>query len=165
MCKEPDNLSSVLVKHYSSLPELDVEEQLLFAKVALMSNKGRIKRGQGDNSIGAKVPRMMTKLGLREIDIRLNDRVAYLEPPYEGRLQQHTLAHVKKHWLDTKRRETWLDRERKEFLAGGGDPQDYQHYREIADRAISIFRQQIEAGEYFSCSFGDFYIIKGKKSK
>ena len=165
MCKEPDNLSSMLAKHYWSLPELDIEEQLLFTKVAVICNKGRIKLGQGDNSLGTKVPKMMNKLGLTEIGIRLNDGVCYLEPPYEGPLQQHQLDHVKKQWLDEKRRKIWIDREKEEFLAGGGDPKEYDRYREINDRNILIFRQQIEDGEYSICSSGDFYVIKGRKPK
>ena len=72
MCKEPDNLSSALVKHYSSLPELEIDEQLLVRKVHLLCNRGRIKLGQGDNSLGGKVAGMMSKLGLTEIGIRLN---------------------------------------------------------------------------------------------
>jgi SAM-dependent methyltransferase len=165
MCKEPDNLSSVLVKHYSSLPELDIAEQLLVTKIHLVCNKGRIKLGQGDNSLGCKVAGMMSKLGLTEIGIRLNDRVSFMEPPYEDPLQQHTLAHVKKQWLDEKRREIWLEREKREFLAGGGEVDEYNRYRETADRLMAIFRRQIEDNEYFSCGSGHFYIIKGRKPK
>jgi len=165
MCKEPDNLSSVLVKHHSSLPELDIDEQLLVTKIHLVCNKGRIKLGQGDNSLGCKVAGMMSRLGLTEIGIRLNDRVSFLEPPYEDPLQQHTLGHVKKQWLDEKRREIWMEREKREFLAGGGEVDEYNRYREISDRALAAFRQQVENGEYSACGSGHFYIIKGRKPK
>ncbi len=165
MCKEPDNLSWMLVRHYSSLPEPDIEEQLLPAKVAMICNKGRIKLGLGDNSLGPKIPHMMKKLGLTEIGIRLNDRVHYLEPPYEGPLQKDAMEKVKKQWLDEKTRKTWIDRERKEFLAGGGDPEEYERYRKTADSNLSAFRQQAEDGEYFACSSGDVYIVKGRKPK
>jgi len=165
MCKEPDNLSSALVKHYSSLPELDIEEQLLARKVHLICNKGRIKLGRGDNSLGCRVAGMMSQLGLTEIGIRLNDRVTFIEPPYEGLLQQHQLEHVKKQWLDEQRREIWLEREKREFLAGGGEVDEYNRYRETADRLLAIFRRQIEDNEYFACGSGHFYIIKGRKPK
>ena len=165
MCKEPDNLSPMLAKRYWSLPEFDIEEQLLLAKVAITCNKGRIKLGQGDNSIGTKVPRMMHKLGLTDIGIRLNDRVFYLEPPYDGPLQKHSLRSVKKELLDEKRRGIFMDRGKKEFLAGGGDSEEFDRYRKINDRIMSILRQQIEDGEYFACGSTDFYIIKGRKPK
>jgi len=165
MCQEPDNLSSMLANRYSSLPELDLEEQMLCTKVALICNKGRIKLGQGDNSIGTKIPQMMKKLGLTEIGIRLNDRVWYLEPPYEGSLQKHQMDQLKKERLDEKRHKIWIDQEKEEFLAGGGDPQEYDRYREIDDRIMPILRQQIEDGEFFACNSSDFYIIKGRKPK
>ncbi len=165
MCKEPDNLSPMLAEHYWSLPELDIEEQLLLAKIALTCNKGRIKLGQGDNSIGTKVPHMMNKLGLTDIGIRLNDKVTYLEPPYEGPLQQHQLDNVKKQWLDEKRYKIWMDREKKQFLAGDGDPEEYDRYREIHDRIMLTFRQQIKDDKYFVCHSGDLYVIKGRKPK
>jgi len=165
MCKEPDNLSPMLAKRHWSLPELDIEEQLLLTKVAIISNKGRVKLGQGDNSIGTKVPRMMNRLGLTDIGIRLNDRVFYLEPPYKGPLQQHRLESMKKELLDEKRHKIRIDRLKDGFLAGGGDPEEFDRYREIDDRIMSILRQQIEDGEYFACGSGDLYIIKGRKPK
>ncbi len=165
MCIEPDNLSVLLEKWYWSLPELSIDEQLLFKKVALICNEGRIKLGQGDGSIGNKVPFMMNKLGLGEIGIRQNDAVCYIEPPYEGPRQQVLLEHVKKQWLDQERYRTWMDRERKEFIAGGGNPVEYEHYREIHERNMRAFRQQIKDGEYFVCGSGHIYIIKGRKPK
>jgi SAM-dependent methyltransferase len=165
MCQEPDNLSSMMVNHFSSQPEFDLDEQLLLTKIAVICNKGRIKLGRGDNSIGTKIPRMMNKLGLIDIGIRLNDRVHYLEPPYEGSLQQHALEHVKKQWLDEERRRIWIERAKREFSVGGGTQEDFERYREIMDKRMDIFRQQIEEGTYFACSSGDFYIIKGRKPK
>jgi SAM-dependent methyltransferase len=165
MCKEPDNLSPMLAKRHWSLPELDIEDQLLLAKVAIICNKGRIKLGQGDNSIGTRVPRMMNELGLKDIGIRLNDRVFYLEPPYEDPLQKHSLESVKKELLDEKRRKIFMDRGKKEFLAGGGNPEEFDRYRKINDRVMSILRQQIEDGQYFACGSTDFYIIKGRRPK
>ncbi len=165
MCMEPDNLSTILTLRYPSIPELDVEEQLLFAKIAMICNKGRIKRGQGDNSLGRKIPRMMKELGLTDIGVRINDRAYYLEPPYEGPLQQYHLEWKKERWLDKKKYKIFMDREKKEFLAGGGKLGEYERYREIHDRIKSIIRQQIEDGEYFECGSGDLYVVKGRKSK
>ncbi len=87
MCNEPDNLSTMLAKHYWSIPELDIEEELLIKKVYLITNKGHIKLGRGDQNIGSKVPVMMKRLALTEIEARMNDKVQFLHPPYEGPLQ------------------------------------------------------------------------------
>lgn len=163
MCQEPDNLSVLLENWYWSLPELSTDEQLLLKKVALVCNKGRIKLGQGDSSIGNKVPFMMSKLGLTEIGIRQNDAVCYIEPPYEGPRQKDLLDNVKKQWLDKDRRNAWIRREKEHFAAGGGDPAEFDRYRQIRDSTTEEFRQQVNEGRYSVCGSGHIYIIKGKK--
>jgi SAM-dependent methyltransferase len=163
MCVEPDNLSGLLENRYWSLGELGIEEQLLFRKVALTCNKGAINLGHGDSSIGNKVPFMMNKIGLAEVGIRQNDSVCYVAPPYGDRRQKDLLDNVKKQWLDRERYMTLRARERKHFIAGGGDPAEFDRYEEIQDRITGAFRRQIEDGEYFVCGAGHIYIIKGRK--
>ncbi len=165
MCIEPDSLSTLLEQWHWSLPELSIDEQLLFKKIAMVSNKGRVKLGYGDDSIGNKVPFMMKKLGLVEIGIRQNDAVCYIEPPYEGPRQKDLLDNVKKQWLDEDRRKVWMGRERKHFVAGGGDPTEFNRYQQIRDKLTEAFGQQAEEGKYFVCGSGHIYIIKGRKPK
>ena len=163
VCHEPDNVSTMLTIRYPSLPELEIDELLLIAKIALTYNKGRIKLGLGDWSIGRKVPRMMKELGLTDIGVRINDRAYYIEPPYEGMLQQYHLDHVKKQWLDQTRHKTRLGRMKAGFLAGGGEPGDFERYRELDKRIMATVRRQVEKGEFHQCGSGDIYIIKGRR--
>lgn len=168
MCKEPDNLSSMMAKRYSSLPELDIEAELLLRKVALISNKGRIKLGRGDMGIGNKVPMMMKEMGLTDIDARNNDHVNLVQPPYEGSLQQHRIEMTKLYLgldRDEEEREFWWGRRREEFLAGGGEPGEFQRYRGIQEKNRLVCEQQIHDGEYFQCSAAHLYVIKGRKPK
>ena len=58
-----------------------------------------------------------------------------------------------------------MDRENEEFLAGGGDPEDWERVAEISRKRIATMREQMEKNEYFSCGSGDFYVIKGRKPK
>ena len=163
MCNEPDNLSSALAKPCWSLPELDIEEEVLLKKVYLICHKGSIKLGRGDDSIGSQVPVMMEKLGLVDIEARLNDKVGFLHPPYEGPQQQNSIYMIKKRILDQS--EFWMERVREEFLAGGGDPNEFERYRKISDRVRLIFQKQLEDGVYTVCGHGFFYVIKGRKPK
>jgi len=162
-CQEPDNLSSALAKGHSSLPEWDIDERLLLAKFSLVSNKGRIKLGRGDISAGAKVPRMMNELGLLEIGARLNDRVQLLEPPYETPHQQQLLKMIEANWFDDDKRKYWQEREREEFLAGGGTLDEWERIVRMVDRMTPVYRQQLTAGELFLCSGAFFYVVKGRK--
>ena len=92
VCKDFDYLSTFLAKDFTSLPEFTLKEQLLSAKVLLVSHKGKIKLGRGDNSIGRKIPMMMKEAGLVDIDIKNNDLVYFLQPPYESPRQQYYIS-------------------------------------------------------------------------
>jgi SAM-dependent methyltransferase len=163
-CNESDVLSQMMALYHTSLPEFSLEERLLSVKVSLTINQGRIKLGQGDFNIGVKIPHMMKELGLVDIGVRLNDRVHFLEPPYEGENQQDQLNKLKQQFFDEERYKVWINREKEEFLAGGGDPEDWDRVAEISRRRIAIMREQMEKNEYFSCGSGDFYVIKGRKA-
>jgi SAM-dependent methyltransferase len=165
VCFEPDNLSSVLIKRHWSLPEPDTEELLLSFKIALIANKGRIKLGRGDNSIGIKVIHLMNELGLADIDARLGDRIWFLEPPYEGELQQYRLKMAKRNMLDEKHCKFFEEKEREEFLAGGGDSKEFDRYLKTGKRLRLIAREQFDKGYFFSCGSHDFYIAKGIKPR
>jgi ubiquinone/menaquinone biosynthesis C-methylase UbiE len=165
VCHEPDNVSRRMGGLYSSLPQLDIDDHVLAAKVSLLCKKGRIALGLGDNSVGREVPHLMKKLNLVDVQIRNNDKVAFLEPPYESADQAILSEKIKKGFFEAGRQEIMRNRERKEFLAGGGDPKDYERYLEIDESALAVMQQQIAAGEFFMCTAQDFYVAKGRKKK
>ena len=164
-CIEPDNLSNALANAYWSVPAFSIEDQLLRKKVTLICSKGRIKLGRGDDNIAPKIPKMMKELGLLDIEIRNNDRVQLLLPPYEGVEQQHRLAMMKKQLLDEKNIKFGLERMEEEFIAGGGKEEEFSGIREISDRLKPVIRQQMEDGVYASCAGSLFYVIKGRKPR
>lgn len=163
MCNEPDNHNPSLGRIYNSVPEQSIGEHLLHVKVHLICHEGRIKLGKGDDSIGPKVPRMMKQVGFLNIEVRMNDHPHYIDPPYEGSLQKDGLENIKKQFLDKERCNTLKAQEREEFLAGGGNPAEYEHYRQIADRYMAVLRKQVEAGEYYACGTSYFYTVTGRK--
>ncbi len=168
LCKEPDNISSMLAKRCSSLPELDIEVELLLKKATLITNKGRIKLGRGDFGIGRRVPVMMKELGLTDIDARNHDQINLLLPPYDGPIQQHRLETMKLYMgfdRDRKERHYWRKRQKEEFLAGGGDPREFQRCWRIRNKIRRICIKQIEKGEYFHCGAVNIYVVKGRKPK
>jgi len=165
MCKERDNLSLSLAVPRDSLPELDIEEQLLSNKVAILVYRGRIQMGRGDYGIGPQIPWMMQQLGLVDIDIRLNDRVDFLQPPYEGEIQQHRLRAARKALENEENEKFWMKRALEEFLAGGGTREEFERYQKIYEKNNPILKKQLEEGTYRSCSGWFFYVIRGRKAK
>lgn len=163
LCIEPDNLNPGLGRLYNSATPFTIEEHLQGAKINLISHQGRIKLGRGDQSIGPKVPHLLKVLGLVDIDVRLNDRLHYLEPPYEGARQQHTVEALRKHWGSEEHFRRHMEIEKEEFVAGGGDPEEYESIRGVFEQRIKEYRRQLDAGEYFACAPGSVYVVIGRK--
>ena len=163
LCFEPDNLSAMMAKRYMSLPEFTSEELLLCFRVALIGNEGRIKLGRGDQNIGVRLLHMMAEQGLINLDARMSDSVWFVEPPYEGEIQQHRLKIARKNLLDEEHRAYWDDKGREEFLAGGGDPSDYERYLDLARRLKPTIEKQFDKGQFSACGTGNVYIVRGTK--
>lgn len=163
VCHEPDNQNPALGRLFNSLPQLEIEEHLLMSKINLICHKGRMALGNGDNAIGPKLPHTLKMLGLRNIDVRVNDRVHYLEPPYENEFQRDALNKIKEMIMNEDRYRMLMERKRKEFIAGGGDLSEYGKYLQIENKYISLMRQQLEEGKYFACAGGALYTVKGQK--
>lgn len=163
ICQEPDNLATLLTMHHISVPDLTIDERMLLARAALLCNRGRKERGFGDTSVGCRVPHMMRKLGLVNIRVRINDRAYFVEPPYEGDLQQFHLDWARNSWLNEEWRVAKREREEQDFLAGGGELEEFHRYCKLDDRIRAIYKQQITAGEFYQCGSGDFYITRGRK--
>ena len=165
VCFEPDNHNPYLGELFNSLPERTVEEHLLHVKVQMICHRGRIKLGDGDMSIGVRVPHLMKKAGLVEIDVRTNDRTHYIEPPYEEMLQKRSLENLKKYLLDDNSWSRIMAREKEQFLAGGGDMAEYERYRTSTDRYRADLKKQVEDGRYYTCAPGAIFMVKARKPK
>jgi len=161
-CNEPDNFTGAFPPDYNSLPNLEIDEQITLLKSTLISHRGRIKLGRGDNGIGAKLPRMMSKLGLENIAARQNDRVRFLTPPYDDPRQRNLLEMIKKGASDDALNEI-KKRWREDYVAGGGSPEEFEIAAEIAERNKPELFRQLDNGEFYSCGSGKFYIVKGRK--
>jgi SAM-dependent methyltransferase len=165
VCIEPDNLRPVLTRSYSSLPKYDLETELLLYKVNTIANQGRIKLGRGDNGIAPKLPHLMSDLGVAEIEARVRETVSLLQPPYESERQKETIKNMRDHWLNEEAFEARVEESRQEFLAGGGDPAEFERVLEIGREQREVQLRQINDGEFFICGAYPVYIIKGRKRK
>ncbi len=167
MCKEPDNLSAELGARYSSVSTPDIKEQLLDNKTLLIWAEGRKKLGKGDYGIGIKVPKMMADLGLARIDIRANDKVHFLLPPYESPRQKFELEKMKERVNEEEIPRDEGQEYKEYFLAGGGSLSAYYRYwkrvREMRSRNWETAREQIANGTLFSTGSSSFFCIRGFK--
>jgi hypothetical protein len=154
-----------LVRAFSSLPEFDIETQLMFHRFNLIANMGRIRLGRGDAGIAPSIPHMLRKLGIVEIDIRMRDRASFVEPPYESAAQKRTIENMKKHLLSDEAYRFHTEKFRDEFLAGGGKIDDYNAVLKLGEKQCKIQLEQINNDEFYICGAYPLYIIKGNKPK
>lgn len=171
LCKEPDNLSSMLAPGYSSDPEQSIPEQLYWARMNMIWAKGRKALGHGDYAVGAKLPRMMSEAGLVRIDARPNDKAYFLQPPYETEEQRYRLGKALEALDEAENRDgTEEERRWREwgecFLAGGGSRSALYRMRirakSLREERIPRVREQIESGTMFHGQpAGCFFCVTG----
>jgi ubiquinone/menaquinone biosynthesis C-methylase UbiE len=173
-CSEPDNRLAMSSSCYSSLPDFTVQEDMLRMLVTRYWVEGRRKLGLGDWTIGPKLPLMMQKLGLKDIEIRVNDSVDFIQPPYDTprmqcRMEQlrESLREAKKHARTWKRDPGQLEF-RRCYFAGGGTEYTWRRYLKLLDRTGKEFLRstpkQIRNGTYFHCPvLCSFFTIRGRK--
>ncbi|MBD3170648.1 MAG: methyltransferase domain-containing protein [candidate division Zixibacteria bacterium] len=162
-CIEPDNFRPTLVPAFTSLPEHDVKTQMLLYRVNLLTNKGRMELGRGDNGIAPRIPHLLAKLGMGNIEVRTREEVSFLEPPYDSKGQREKIENMKKHWLNDDNFRDRLKQHREEFLAGGGDPVEFEKVVKIGEKQREIQLGQMERGEFYLCGAYPLYLIKGVK--
>jgi SAM-dependent methyltransferase len=170
MCKEPDNVSSFLKKGYSSVFDLSVDDMLFHRKMMLIWAEGTRRLGMGDWGIGSKLPGMMYEAGLAGIEGFCNERLDFLQPPYDTPLQQSRLETLRK---NHERRDEETPERKREFreryLAGGGSMSSF--YRNYG-RLLKLFGEdpcgemldRFEKGDLVTASGGStFFCVMGRK--
>jgi ubiquinone/menaquinone biosynthesis C-methylase UbiE len=173
-CNEPDNEIAMVAQPFSSLPQPPFEEQILIAKVIRHWILGRMRLGLGDWRIGPRVPWMMKELGLVDIDIRVNDQVGLLQPPYDTPRMQAGLKQIRDGMAEERdrRRKGLPDpgeaEHRRFFFAGGGTRYTYGKYialcKSSSRRYARHMKKQMDTGSYHVCPRKcSFFCIKGVK--
>jgi SAM-dependent methyltransferase len=167
VCKEPDNLSSWMGHPCNSLPERPIEEELFFKRTNLLCAKGSVALGRGDFSIGAKVPLMMDRVGLVDVDVKMNDQPWVQIPPYGSPRQQYIWkCQLKAVRRQAGERRKFMLQTKKLLLAGGGTMAEYRRITKLTSGNTArnkLYKKQLRDGTYYSCGSGPFYVIKGRK--
>ncbi len=172
-CNEPDNLAGMRSTGVCSASEPTLEEELLSVRVLRCWAEGRRKLGLGDWSIGPKVPMMMQKLGLAGIDIRVDDRVPFLQPPYGTPEMEFGLGKVRERVAEIRSGRTigrnddpmWTDF-RGCFFAGGGTRYTWRKYVALCRARDEAFAgaagSQLTDGSFHQCAACcSFFSIRG----
>ena len=172
MCNEPNNISAIRGDTVNSWSEKTIDQELLRFRVMHHWAQGRKKLGFGDYAIGNRVPEMMREQGLHHIDIRCNDMVSLLLPPYDTPSSRSRLEQIGKAIEEQEKRGNRgfrMDREFRAFyFAGGGTEYTWRKFlamiRETSARDFSEKKRQFEEGTLHICpGTCSFFCITGRK--
>jgi SAM-dependent methyltransferase len=159
---EPNNLTeSLLLDSISNLASID--ELVELVRFQLTCERGKVALGEGDNSLGDRVPGLFVAQGLSEVEVYVNDKATAVFPPYAGGDQRAFADDARERvarslW-------NWSERDaRRLFLAGGGSADDFTaHFaRGLASREKIV--RGLDDATYHGIIGGGFYLVAGRKS-
>jgi len=163
IASEPNNLVNVLIDAMSE-PRLPFEETLRLLRFDQICHAGKIALGQGDASIGERLPALFTELGLGDVRTYKNDRSPALVPPYDDPLQrldlEQLLAWAAEGVSGWGKREDVLPL----FVAGGGSEAEFESYWQSSLARLEAFRANVEAGRFSGARGFVQYLVSGTKA-
>lgn len=160
MVAEPNNLTaSLLLDSITSRDRTD--DVIALVRLQLTCERGKVALGEGDNSLGDRVPGLFAAAGLADVEIYKNDKSSAVFPPYATASQRAEIDDAR----DRAARGLWNWSEaetRRYFLAGGGEPADFAaaFAHGVASRRRVV--EGIDAGTYHGMTGGEFYLIAGR---
>jgi ubiquinone/menaquinone biosynthesis C-methylase UbiE len=156
---EPNSLAQSLVND-SVADDYTLEERLRVVRYQYYYEAGKRARGDGDDSIGDRLPAMFRGAGLTKIEVRLSDKSAALIPPYDTPEKRARLAELTS-WADSFQRNQAYIREC--FLAGGGSEADFEDFKAWELEQNARMREQIARDEFIHPGGLVTYIVIGTK--
>lgn len=159
---EPNNLANAMVTD-SWDETAPMELRISRLRFQFTCEMGKRNLGEGDNSLGERVPEFFARAGLHEIEVYNSDKVALMMPPYaspaERALEDEALEH------ETRDFASW-DRATAEkyFLAGGGTPRDFEAAWRVERERVTAIAGMLRKRTYYACAGGAFYLVSGRKS-
>jgi SAM-dependent methyltransferase len=158
---EPNNLTESLLLD-SITNQASIQDIVELVRFQLTCERGKIALGEGDNSLGDRVPGLFVAQGLTNVEVHVNDKATAIFPPYASTAQNAFVEDARDRVA--RRLWNWSEAEaRRLFLAGGGSEADFAaHFA----RGISS-REKIVAGvndaSYDGIIGGEFYLVAGRK--
>jgi len=161
MLAEPNNLTaSLLLDSISN--QAPVDDVVELVRFQLICERGKAALGEGDNSLGDRVPGLLAEQGLVGVEAYLNDRVGVIFPPYAAADQRAFVEDTRDR--SARRFWTWSESEtRRFFLAGGGAEGDFAGHFQRGLAAGERIVEGLGDGRYHGIVGGAFFLISGRK--
>jgi SAM-dependent methyltransferase len=157
---EPTNLAPVLIDSVALANPPEITTSLL--RLQLECLKGKALLGEGNDAIGESLPSLLVEAGLCDVEVRNNDKVAPMVPPYESVAERAQIEEAD----DATRRKRFIWDEptaRRYFDTAGGTDAEFEALWRIAldqnERVLAAMR----ARTFTSAGGSFFYVAWGRK--
>jgi ubiquinone/menaquinone biosynthesis C-methylase UbiE len=158
LCVEPNNLYNMFERSYAESIEEHVAEYEFWVRWQF----GKVVLGEGDNSLGERLPGMFAAAGLTDIRVHMNDQAMPLFPPYD--LPAQRAAIFDEEQAEARGTSTWdvagLERY---FFAGGGARAALEAQVARMKRSAVRRRESIARGEFSEAGGSLVYLVSGRK--
>jgi SAM-dependent methyltransferase len=142
--------------------EPSVAERLAQYEVGIRMMAGRRAVGFGDYSVGCRLPSWMEARGLRNVGVRVNERVAWIAPPYNSPEQQTVLRNMKERLKEkVKYRVDKSDVE--QMRAGGLSRAKFDRNQQLSREHLRALRKALKNGTAALAVSHQFWCIWGFK--
>ena len=163
LAAEPDNRAGNLAL-LGGEPRPSNEDLLAIMELLLRSETGKAALGEGDQSIGARLPGLFAAAGLHGVVAHTNDRCISLYPPYE-RPDMLVAIEKEREWMRQdvsilcgSREDAW-----RFYEAAGGTPEAFDAGWAAVRRWMQAVDAGIEAGTYHAARGFVMYLVAGWK--
>jgi len=160
---EPNNLSESLLLD-SITSQASIDDIVALVRLQLTCERGKIALGEGDNSLGDRVPGLFVANGLEGVEVFANDKATAIFPPYETSAQVAFAEDARDR--AARRMWNWSEAEaHRYFVAGGGAEAEFaEHYeRGLGSRERIV--KGLDASTFHGMIGGAFYLVAGRKPK
>jgi SAM-dependent methyltransferase len=162
VASEPNNRALTLM--VTSVSEQDtLDERLDLVRFYVTCEQGKIALGHGNSSLGDLVPGYFNDAGLEDIQACQSDKVSLMVPPYASPDQQ---ALRDAYLADAEEGGGWgwtKDEGRRYYVAGGGDPDEFDGMWERRLDEARRLAAAIEDGTYHAAGGDVLYLISGRR--
>jgi SAM-dependent methyltransferase len=158
---EPNNLTESLLLD-SVTNRASVEQILDLVRLQLTCERGKVALGEGDNSLGDRVPGLFVAAGLVEVCVHVNDKATAVFPPYTADAQRAFTEDAR----DRVARKLWNWSEaeaRRLYLAGGGDSAQFASLFGRAFESREKIVRGLDDRSFHGIIGGEFYLVAGRK--
>jgi SAM-dependent methyltransferase len=161
LCVEPNNLFNMFERSSNAV---STEDHIAEYAFWVRWQAGKLSLGEGDNSLGERLPGLFAAAGLTDIRVHLNDQAIPLFPPYDLPAQRAMLLDEQQ--TEARGTSTWdvagLERY---FFAGGGDRPALDAQVARMKHKAKLRRDAIARGEFHEAGGGLVYLVSGRKPR